>query len=145
MGGSFSLNPGSPLQKDVDCLASRKRDFPQFVTISLVYSLRPNVPREAVDFSLSTGATSSIDILTCHTQSFFFVMSSPAVRPAQASQKDHTVYTLRFSTGFGRGCGLDVPGAGVQVRDCSPYPSACMACTQHLKILLLCYFGHLQF
>ncbi|EIE22579.1 hypothetical protein COCSUDRAFT_66290 [Coccomyxa subellipsoidea C-169] len=32
-----------------------------------------------------------------------------------ASQKDHTVYTLRFSTGFGRGCGLDVPGAGVQV------------------------------
>ena len=24
------------------------------------------------------------------------------------------MYTVRFRTGYGRGCGLDVPGAGVQ-------------------------------
>ncbi|BDA45841.1 hypothetical protein COCOBI_07-6280 [Coccomyxa sp. Obi] len=31
------------------------------------------------------------------------------------SHKEHTLYTLRFSTGFGRGCGLTTPGAGVQI------------------------------
>lgn len=34
----------------------------------------------------------------------------------QEGHKEHTVYTLRFSTGYGRGCGLNTPGAGVQVR-----------------------------
>jgi hypothetical protein len=32
----------------------------------------------------------------------------------QDSGKEHTVYTLRIRTAYGRGCGLDVPGSGVQ-------------------------------
>jgi len=38
----------------------------------------------------------------------------------QACGKEHTVYTVRFRTGYGRGCGLDVPGAGVQASRRTP-------------------------
>ena len=46
----------------------------------------------------------------------FCVMAKLDLWGTQEGHKEHTVYTLRFSTGYGRGCGLNTPGAGVQVR-----------------------------
>ena len=43
------------------------------------------------------------------------LLTNPDFALPQDSGKEHTVYTMRFRTGYARGCGLDVPGAGVQV------------------------------
>lgn len=57
-------------------------------------------------------------------------------RVPQDTEEEHTVYTMRIRTGYGRGCGLDVPVAGVQVihtRQLSPTTKrlicACQTCT----------------
>ena len=40
-------------------------------------------------------------------------------------QAKHTVYTLRFSTGFGRGSGLELPFVGIQVRKACHHAAPC--------------------
>jgi hypothetical protein len=42
-------------------------------------------------------------------------MTTAVVSLLQAGPVKQTVYTLRFSTGFGRGSGLELPFVGIQV------------------------------
>ena len=54
----------------------------------------------------------------------------------QEGHKEHTLYTLRFRTGFGRGCGLTTPGAGVQVKALNlTKPGLSWHCVLHVHAL----------